>query len=109
MFLRRWLGISQNNCNQDIFRDFVDSILTSIENALAPVDADNERCLISDNLSLHKTAYVTNKILGRSSHNRFISVNRPPYRPTIAPIGFFYLAAELARRIKEWWTTDDLR
>ena len=111
MFPRRWVFISQSNCDQYIFGDFIDSILASIESSPAPGDVDDERCLLWDNLSLHKTAYVTNKIYGRPSPNRFISVDRPPYRPTMAPIEFIFceLAAELARRVQESWTIDDLR
>ena len=64
-----------------------------------------------DNLALCKTAYVTNKIHGRPTHNHFFSVDRPPYRPTMAPIEFVFceLASELSRRIKEHWTIDTLR
>ena len=111
MFPRRWLFISQNNCDQYMFGDFINSILSSIENAPAPGDVDDERCILWDNLSLHKTPYVTNKIFGRPTNNRFISVDRPPYRPTMAPIEFIFceLAAELSRRVQEDWTVDDLR
>ena len=111
MFPRRWLFISQSNCDQYMFGDFIDSILNSIETAPAPGDVDDERCIIWDNLSLHKTAYVTNKIYGQPTNNRFIAVDHPPYRPTMAPIEFIFceLASELSRRVQEWWTIDDLR
>ena len=46
MFPCRWVFISQSNCNQYMFGDFIDSILASIENAPVPGDVDNERCFI---------------------------------------------------------------
>ena len=111
MFPRRWLFVSQNNCNQYMFGDFIDLILSSIESASVPGDVDDKRCIIWDNLSLHKTAYVTNNIFGRPSLNYFFSVDHPPYRPIMAPIEFICceLASELSRRVHENWTVDDLR
>ena len=99
MFPRRWLFMSQNNCDQYMFGDFIDSILSSIELAPAPGDVGDKQCIIWDNLSLHKTAYVTNKIFGQPSHNCFFSFDRPPYRPTIAPIEF--IICELASKLSE--------
>ena len=77
MLLRCWLFILQNNCDQYICGDFIESILNSIENAPIPGGADDKWCIMWGNLSLHKTAYVKNKILGRPTHNRFISVDHP--------------------------------
>ena len=110
IFLRRWLFISQNNCYQYMFGDFIEFILSSIENAPAPGNINDNQCIIWDNLSLHKMAYVINNIFGRPTRNRFISVDRPPYRPTMAPIEFTFceLAAELSRRVYEDWTVDNL-
>ena len=110
-FPRRWIFISQGNCDQYMFGDFIDSILTQFETTPAPGDVDDERCFLWDNLALHKTAYVTNIIHGRPTNNHFFSVDRPPYRPAMAPIEFVFceLASELSRRIKEHWTIDTLR
>ena len=63
MFPRRWILISQKNYDQYMFGDFIDSIFQSSENVSAPGDVDDERCIVLDNFSLHKTAYVTNKIV----------------------------------------------
>jgi len=72
MFPRRWIFISQNNCNQYIFGDFIDSILRSIEGAPALGDVDDDRRILWDNISLHETAYVTCKIYGCPTNNCFI-------------------------------------
>ena len=93
-----------------MFGDCIDSILSSIEDAPAPGDVDDERCILWNNLRLHKTAYVTNKIYGRPTNNRFISVDCPLYRPPMAPIELILceLASELSRRVEEGWTMGDL-
>ena len=111
MFPRRWVFISQSNCNHYMFDNFIDSILASVENVPAPGDVDDERCFIWDNLSLHKATYVTNKIRGRASPNHFFFVDHPPYRPTMAPIEFICceLVSELSRRVEEDLTVDNLR
>ena len=91
--------------------DFIDLILTELETHPAPGDVDDVRCIMWDNLALNKTAYVTNKICGRPSHNHFFSVDHPPYRLTMAPIEFVFceLASELSRRIAKYWIVDTLR
>ena len=45
------------------------------------------------------------------SDNHFYSVDRPPYRPKMAPIEYVFceLADELARRVRREWVIDDLR
>ena len=103
MFLRHWLFITQNNCDQYMFGDFIDFILSSIENSPVPGNVDDKRCIIWDNLSLHKTAHVTNRIFGIPRHNCFISVERPPYRPNMASIRFIFceLTAELSQKVHE--------
>ena len=94
--------MSQNNYDQYMFDNFINSILSSIESAPTPGDVDDEGCIIWDNLRLHKTVYVTNNTFGQPFPNRFFSVDRPPYRPTMAPIEFICceLASELSRRVR---------
>lgn len=108
---RRWILVTQDNCDQYNFGDFIDAMLTNLETSPSPSHLDDQRCLMWDNLSVHKTPYVTNVIHGRESNNHFFSVNRPPYRPKIAPIEFVFceLAAELERRVQADWTIDSLR
>ena len=110
MFPCRWVYVSQNNCDQYIFGEFIDSILRSIEDAPAPDDVADERCILWDNISLQKTIYVTHNIYGRPTKNRFISVNHP-YLPAMAPIKYIFceLASELARRVQEGRAMEDLR
>ena len=58
-------------------------------------------------LTLHKMVYVMHAIEGCSIFNQFISFDRPPYRPKIAPIEYVFceVAAELSRRVKRGWNT----
>ena len=108
---RRWCMISTNNIDQFIFGEFINSILSNIENHPAPNNVDNERILLWDNLSLHKTAYVCNMITNRESDHVFAAVDRPPYRPRLAPIEymFYELSCELARRCNRTWDMDIMR
>ena len=108
---RRWYHISQVNCDQYVFGDFIDSMLTDIEQNPVPGNYDDRRIIMWDNLSCHKTPYVSQIIYGRVSNNVFQSVDRPPYRPKMAPIEYAFceLACALKTRVKREWTADDLR
>ena len=108
---RRWVHITGESVNQIIFGDFIETILSDIEQHPVPGQSDNERCLIWDNLAVHKTAYVTHIICDRVTNNNFYSVDRPPYRPKIAPIEYIFceLAGELSRRCTRDWNVDDMR
>ena len=103
--------MTQDSVDQFVFDDFVNIILSNIEDHPVADGYDDEKCILWDNLSVHTTAYVTNVIRDRASHNNFYSVNRPPYRPKIAPIEYIFceLAAELERRCLRSWTIVDLR
>ena len=105
------MRITQDNVDNYVFGNFIDEILTSIENHPAGNGYDEERGILWDNLSLHKTPHVTNVIRGRESPNNFFSVDRPPYQPKIAPIEYIFceLAAELTRRCVREWTIETLR
>jgi len=43
---RRWIHVSQVNCDQFVFGDFIDTMLLNIELHHVPQDYDNERCFI---------------------------------------------------------------
>ena len=103
--------VHERSINQFIFGDFVNSILTDLENHPVPDGFDNNRCIIWDNLNVHKTEYVTHLIRDRPTQNHFFSVDRPPYRPNIAPIEYIFceVLLELAGRCKRSWTIDTLR
>ena len=111
MFPRRQVYVSQNNCDQYIFGDFIDSILRSIEDDPASGDVDDECCILWDNINLHKKAYVTHLIYDCPTNNRFVSVDYPPYRPVMATIKYIFceLASELSRKVQEGWKMEDLR
>ena len=106
-----WIHVSQVNCDQFVFGDFINTMLLNIELYPVPQDYDNKRCIVWDNLTAHKTAYVTTMIRDRPSNNHFVPVDRPPYRPKIAPIEYVFceLASELAMRCQREWTINDLR
>jgi len=108
---RRWVHISQVNCDQYVFGDFLEIILLDLENNPVSGTSDNGIRLLWDNLSLHKIAYLTHIIEGHPSFNRFISVDRQTYRPEIAPIEYMFcdVAAELSRRVKRGWNTQMMR
>ena len=86
-------------------------MLSDIEQNPVPGNYDDRRIVMWDNLSCHKTPYVSQKIYGRVSNNLFESVDRPPYRPKMAPIEYAFceLACALKTRVKREWTVADLR
>ena len=108
---RKWLRLTIDNVDQFIFGGFVNEILHSIEQHPVPGDQDQHKIIIWNNLRTQKMPYVTNIIEDRESPNNYTSVDRPPYCPKIAPIGFtFYeLAAELGHRCERKWTMVELR
>lgn len=108
---RRWVHTSQENTHQFIFGEYIDEILTNMETCPVPGGYDNKWCLMWDNLSLHKAAYVTTIIKYRTALNNFYSVDCPPYRPITAPIEYLFceLTAELNRRCERGWDIDELR
>ena len=77
---RIWVYISQMNCNQFVFANFANMMLTYIYQYPVQGGLDNTRPLIWDNLRSHRTVYVTNVIQDRASPNNFCPVDRPPYR-----------------------------
>ena len=87
---RRWIHVSQLNCNQFIFADFINIALTYIERYPVRNRSDDTRNLLWDNLRSHKTAYVTNVIEDWLCHHNFRSADRPPYRPKIVPIEYCF-------------------
>ena len=97
---RQWIHVSQVNCDQFIFGEFIDNMLHNIELHPIPLQYDNERCILWKKIPVHKTAFVTAKIRYRVSPNNFCLVNQLPYQPKIAPIEYVFceLATELSRR-----------
>ena len=108
---RRWVRIYEGACDQILFGDFINQILTDIEQNPAPNNVDTQRVIMWDNLSVHKTAYVSHILHDRPTNNHFFSIDCPPYCPRLAPIEYIFceLASELSQRCKEDWTSDTLR
>ena len=88
---RRWVMITEENCDQYVFGNFINTILHSIESYPAPENVDQDRVLLWDNLSLHKIPYVMNLIYNRETNDKFSVVNYPPYRPRIALIEYIFV------------------
>lgn len=59
---RQWVYITQENIDQFILGEFTNDVLTNIENNPVSDGYDDSRCILWDNLSCHKTGYVTNVI-----------------------------------------------
>ena len=72
---RRWVYITQENVDQFIFSEFIDSILNNIGSHLIPDGYNDKRCIMWNNLSLHKTDYFTNKIRDCPTPNDFFTVD----------------------------------
>lgn len=91
------------------FGDFIDSMLTNLNTAPVPSYLNDQWCLMLNNLSIHKTIYVTDIIHGWDSNNHFSTMNRSPYRPKILPNFIFWgLVVELERRFQPDWTIGSL-
>jgi len=88
---RQWILISQYNTDWFIFEYFIDQMLRNIETHPVTDNYDNERCLLWDNLSLHKTSHVTTIIRDCQKMTNFYSFDRPPYHPKIAPIEYIFM------------------
>jgi hypothetical protein len=107
---RRWFVISDDpGTTQEMFADFVDHVLTDLENSQLYVD--QERILLWDNLASHLTPLVYNTVYGRPPAKTFHIVPRPPYQPKYGPIEYIFaeLASQLQLRSKSEWTRDSLR
>lgn len=50
---RRWVYVSEDNCDQYMFGDFINGTLNHMETHPAPNNVDNERVLLWDSLNLH--------------------------------------------------------
>jgi hypothetical protein len=108
---RKWFRITTRSVDQLLFADFVNQVCSDIERY--PVEGDDERVFLWDNLSVHLTELVTATIEDRPSRNahRFYSIPRPPYQPKWAPVEYTFcqVAMKLAARVDVSWTIDTLR
>ena len=108
---RCWFRITQENCNQYVFADYIDDICRDIEEN--PCDGDDERVFLWDNLSAHLTPYVTATYAHRATHDqhRFLAIPRPPYQPKFGPIEYIIgiIDQKLQAMEEIEWTIDTLR
>jgi transposase len=108
---RKWFTLTEDNVDQFIFADFIEHLCSDIE--AHPTISDDERIFMWDNLSVHKTALVSNTLQNRESRDRhlFYPLARPPYQPKWAPIEYVFcqIAEELSNRVEAEWNEDSLR
>jgi len=78
---RRWVYISSDTCNQFVFGDFINTVLSNTEQYPSQHTIDDQRVIIWDNLSVY-----VNVIQDHQSNNYFIIVGHSTYRPRFAPI-----------------------
>ena len=104
---RKWWQITVGSTDQFVFSQFIDSVCRDIEENPVPGGYDGEKFFMWDNLSVHLTAMVATTLQMRPSRDRFrfVSINRPPYRPWLAPIEYIFgeVTKILSRRgAKDW-------
>ena len=110
---RKWFMMTTNNVNQIVFADFVNSVLTDIEQNPVPGGFDSVKYLLWDNLSAHTTGLVTATVEIRPTRPEFVfsAIPRPPYQPKYAPVEYIFceIGARLARMVQPDWTMLHLR
>ena len=89
---RKWWKISLENTNQFVFAEYIDEVLSDIEQNPVPGGYDRQRILMWDNLSAHLTPLVTAtvELRQRADEYSFIPLRRPPYQPKYAPIEYMF-------------------
>ena len=107
---RRWFRITDLNCDQHLFADFIDEICTSFEER--PQDGDHERYFMFDNLSAHLTPLVHSTLELRPTNQlfKFKTLVRPPYQPKFGPIEYIIgqISSKIAKMHKRNWTVENL-
>ena len=107
---RRWFRITKDNVDQVVFARFIDQICRSIE--ANPVDGDEEKIFMWDNLSAHLTPVVTNTLELRPTREQyqFSSLPRPPYQAKWAPVEYVIcqIANILSNKVVANWTEQTL-
>ena len=108
---RKWYFITERNCDQFLFADFIDYICRDIEND--PCEGDDFRVFMYDNLSAHLTPLIFHTLEERESADvhRFTGLPRPPYQPKYGPIE--YIIGQISTKLTQMhdgnWTKDTLR
>ena len=87
------------------FGEYIDEVLSDIENNPVPGGYHEEKYMMWDNLSSHTTGYVTALVEQRPTAHQyqFIPIRRPPYQPKFAPI-----SSILARKCVCGWDVETL-
>ena len=108
---RSWWLLTDKNVDQHVFAKFIDSVCSNIEEY--PLDGDDERIFLWDNLSAHQTGIVSTTLEDRPTKNehKFISIPRPPYQPKWAPIEYIFcqVASALSRHVEKEWTNEIMK
>ena len=101
---QQWKNVTTYNCNQFVFGNFVNILLSNIKQHPTLHNIDDERIVLWDNFSAHKTPYFLNIIQDCSSNNGSIVVDCPPYRSRLAPIE--YIFCKLTPELSRWCTKE---
>ena len=108
---RKWWVITSSNVDQIVFADFMDRVCSDIENN--PVQGDEDRYVLWDNLTAHMTGLVIATVEMRDSRpqHSFTVVPRPPYQPKYAPVEYIFceISMRLQQLVRPNWTLIDLR
>ena len=80
-----------------MFAEFLNIVLHDIRENPVTNGGDNTRCIMWDNLSVHKNPYVTTTIQDQMTPNHLFSINFPPYCPKMAPME--YIFCEIANQL----------
>ena len=62
-----------------MFEDFMDTIVSEIEQKHVPGEYNNTRVIMWNTISLYRTLYITTTIQDLNSDNLFSLVNLPAY------------------------------
>ena len=104
---RKWWKITVENTNQYIFAEYIDYVLSDIEDNPVPGGYDEQKYLMWDNLSAHMTPLVTAtvELRNRVPGFRFVPLRRPPYQPKFAPIEYIFgeISGILERKCGRDW------
>ena len=107
----KWWVMTSETVNQYIFSNFLETLLSDIEQN--PVAGDHDRVILWDNLSAHHTGIVTATVELRASRPqfKFTIVPRPPYQPKHAPVEYIFceISSRLSTMVQPNWTILDLR
>jgi len=91
--------------------NFLNQILTQLEQHPAPSGVNNHRVILCDNLNSHKVLIVTDTVEQRPTQNLFEMVYHPSYQLKYSPIEYIFseIGGQLQKMVQPKWTNDNLQ